>query len=188
MTENTTLYCANHPGVETALRCNRCDKPICPKCAVRSPVGYSCKECVKKQQKVFDTAVWTDYLVVFFLGGLFSFLGGLAILLITSIIWGYVVFFIAPAIGIFIGNLMRRIVRSHSRNLNYTFLAAMIAGPLPSFLFLGLGALAVTLFSGNFEIMSAFAMFGPLLWQVVYLVLAVPTAYAQFAGIQLFRS
>ncbi len=57
MTETQhSTYCANHPTVETTLRCNRCDKPICPKCAVKSPVGYRCRECVKSQQKIFDTA------------------------------------------------------------------------------------------------------------------------------------
>lgn len=188
MTENTVLYCANHPTVETALRCNRCEKPICPKCAIKSPVGYRCPECVKKQQKVFDTAVTSDYLIAFFLGGFLSFLGGLAVLLITSIIWGFFIIFIAPAIGVFIGNLMRRIIRRHSPKLNYTFAAALILGPLPFFLFLGLGSLLMAVFGGNFDIMSAFVMFSPLIWQIVYLVLAVPSAYAQFSGIQLFKS
>ena len=50
------IYCANHPAVETTLRCNRCGKPICAECAVRTPTGYRCKECVRGQQKIFDTA------------------------------------------------------------------------------------------------------------------------------------
>ncbi|MDZ7728538.1 MAG: hypothetical protein U5Q44_10310 [Dehalococcoidia bacterium] len=32
-------------GVETALRCGRCDQPICPRCMVMSPVGARCKTC-----------------------------------------------------------------------------------------------------------------------------------------------
>ena len=48
------MYCANHPTVETTLRCNRCEKPICAKCAVLTPTGYRCKECIKEQQKIFD--------------------------------------------------------------------------------------------------------------------------------------
>ena len=39
---NAPTYCANHPGVETSLRCNKCGKPICAKCAVRTPTGYRC--------------------------------------------------------------------------------------------------------------------------------------------------
>ena len=47
------LYCINHPTVETYLRCNKCGAPICPKCAVRTEVGYSCRACINRQQQVF---------------------------------------------------------------------------------------------------------------------------------------
>ena len=47
------MYCVNHPDVETYLRCNKCGRPICPKCAVRTPVGYRCRDCVQAHQQVF---------------------------------------------------------------------------------------------------------------------------------------
>jgi hypothetical protein len=54
MSETTTThYCYYHPNVETELRCNKCGKYICPKDAVRTPVGYRCKSCVKEQQDIF---------------------------------------------------------------------------------------------------------------------------------------
>ena len=28
-----TLYCVNHPNTPTTLRCSRCEKPICLRCA-----------------------------------------------------------------------------------------------------------------------------------------------------------
>lgn len=37
--------CSYHPNVLTGLRCSRCGKPICPQCAVRTPVGLRCPEC-----------------------------------------------------------------------------------------------------------------------------------------------
>lgn len=37
--------CSYHPKVMTGLRCNRCGKPICPQCAVRTPVGFRCPDC-----------------------------------------------------------------------------------------------------------------------------------------------
>lgn len=37
--------CSHHPKVLTLLRCSRCGKPICPLCAVRTPVGMRCPEC-----------------------------------------------------------------------------------------------------------------------------------------------
>ena len=43
--EPGVLYCANHPNVQTNLRCSRCGKPICARCRVATPVGYRCYEC-----------------------------------------------------------------------------------------------------------------------------------------------
>jgi hypothetical protein len=41
------MRCAYHPDVETNLRCGKCDKPICPKCMVQTPVGARCPDCAK---------------------------------------------------------------------------------------------------------------------------------------------
>ena len=76
MSENPEiLYCANHPNVETTLRCNRCEKPICARCAVLTPTGYRCKECVRGQQKQFDTAKWMDYPLTIVISALLAFIG-----------------------------------------------------------------------------------------------------------------
>lgn len=40
--------CAFHPNVETNVRCVECDRPICPKDFVSTPVGYKCKECARQ--------------------------------------------------------------------------------------------------------------------------------------------
>ena len=39
--------CAFHPGVETEVRCTECERPICPKDMVPTPVGYKCRECAR---------------------------------------------------------------------------------------------------------------------------------------------
>lgn len=57
------LFCVNHPGTPTVLRCNKCGSPICVRCAVQTPVGYRCKNCVRNQQAVFYTAFWYDYVI-----------------------------------------------------------------------------------------------------------------------------
>lgn len=49
-TQSTTypsgqVPCSYHPNVMTGLRCSRCGKPICPSCAVRTPVGLRCPDC-----------------------------------------------------------------------------------------------------------------------------------------------
>ncbi|MGE0598485.1 MAG: J domain-containing protein [Dehalococcoidia bacterium] len=43
----TVVRCARDPEVETALRCSRCDTPICPKCMVMTPVGARCRDCAR---------------------------------------------------------------------------------------------------------------------------------------------
>lgn len=41
------LFCYRHPDRETYVRCGRCDRPICPRCAMQGPVGFRCKTCGK---------------------------------------------------------------------------------------------------------------------------------------------
>lgn len=43
----SVVMCPKDAGVETALRCSRCETPICPKCLVQTPVGARCKECAR---------------------------------------------------------------------------------------------------------------------------------------------
>lgn len=73
----TTLTCAFHPNRETQLRCNRCNKPICIKCATHTPTGYRCPECIRSQQKAFVTARWYDSIIAGLISGVIVFIGSL---------------------------------------------------------------------------------------------------------------
>lgn len=48
-TEET--FCYGHPDTPTRLRCTRCDKPICGRCAVPASVGQHCVWCVAEDRK-----------------------------------------------------------------------------------------------------------------------------------------
>jgi hypothetical protein len=167
------MYCANHPDVETSLRCNKCGKPICAKCAVRTPTGYRCKECVRGQQKIFDTALWYDYLLGSLIAAVLGFLASLLASLINGLgILGWILIVIgAPTAGVIIAEGVRLATRKHrSRPLFITISAAVAVGALPIILF--------SLFTGNF--------FG-LIFQGIYLFIAVPVVYARLSGIQMNR-
>ena len=156
-TASDTIYCANHPDRETGLRCNRCGKPICPECAVRTSVGYRCRECVKGQQKVFETAVWYDYAVAGVVAAVLSGVGGG---LISRL--GFFVIFLAPVVGGAIAEAIRWAVRRRrSRYLGYAAVGGAVLGMLPMFLLVGL------------------------LWPGLYLLLSASTLYYRLMGIRI---
>lgn len=43
--------CYRHTGRETWIRCQRCDKSICPDCMRDAAVGFQCPDCVKEANK-----------------------------------------------------------------------------------------------------------------------------------------
>jgi hypothetical protein len=174
MTQTTeTLYCYVHPNRETSLRCNNCNRPICAQCAVRTPTGYRCRECVKGQQRVFNTSEWYDYVFGFAVAVLLSAVAAFLVTLIGGI--GFFGWFLiaagAPTAGVFIAEGVRMVTRKRrSRPLFMTVVAGVVLGALPVIL--------VQVFR--------FDMFG-ILFQIIYLVIAVPVVYSRLSGIQLFR-
>lgn len=170
-TGQNTLYCENHPNFETTLRCNRCDKPICAKCAVLTETGYRCTECVRAQQKTFDTATWIDYILAIGIAVIMAYIGSL----ITSRI-GFFTIFLAPIAGIVIAEVIRFAIRRRrsKRLFRATAAATAFGGLLPILSLLALTGLTIGL-TGLFYF----------IWPVVYTVLVTSTVYYRLAGIQL---
>jgi hypothetical protein len=130
--DDQVLYCANHPSVETMLRCNRCGKPICTRCAVQTPVGYRCKQCVGQQQATFFSGGPADYVIG---GAIALVLGGIAAYLITLLGAWFFALILGPTVGIGIAEAVRLAVRRRrSRYLWAVAAGAMIVGALPALL------------------------------------------------------
>lgn len=49
--QDDQLYCYGHPKEPTRLRCTRCERPICGRCAIPASVGQHCPECVAEARK-----------------------------------------------------------------------------------------------------------------------------------------
>jgi hypothetical protein len=177
------FYCANHPNRETTLRCNRCEKPICTQCAILTPTGYRCKECVRGLQKVFDNTVWYDHLIGFLGAAVLSGVASLIISLISGFFYGILVIFAAPAAGALIARGVQAMLRKHrSRPLFLTVAAGVVFGALPMILVQATSILfAFGLRGGGGSIFS----FLPLIWQIVYLAIATPAVYRRLSGLAL---
>jgi hypothetical protein len=177
MTEvDLVVHCANHPNVETSLRCNRCEKPICFKCARQVPTGYKCDDCVRGIQKTFETTHWYDYPLAFVLAGTLSFIGAI---IATSFI-AFLTIFLAPVAGTIIAEVVRKVVnRRRSLRLFRLTALATVLGALPLIL-LSLIPLFSGLAGGNISLWGLL----PLMWRVLYAFLATSTAYYRLSGIQ----
>lgn len=173
-----TLVCANHPDRQTGLRCNRCGKPICSECAVHTPVGYRCPECVRQQQKVFETARPWDLPVAFIVAALG--VGAATWLLAFLGFWGIL---LAPVVGGGLGEVVRWSVRRRrSRRLPTVAVAGGVLGMLPALLPpLAVDGLALVQGAGAQGLQALFGALFPL----IYGVLLVSAIYYRLRGIRL---
>jgi hypothetical protein len=173
MTDTTINYCYVHPTRESSLRCKRCERYICTSCARSTPTGYMCRECVRSHQKSFDTSEWYDFILGFITAGLLSGVGSFLVTLIGG--FGFFGWFIilggSPLAATAIAESVRYATRRHrSRPLFITCAAGVIAGALPAIIFQSLT-------------MNIFGV----VFQVIYLIIAVPFVYTRLSGIRFSR-
>ena len=160
---------------EITLRCSKCGKPITPAEAIQTPIGYRCSDCVRTQQKVFDTSKPLDYLWGFIIAVVGSFVTSYIIRMI-----GFFTILLAPAAGVGIAEAVRLVIKKRrSKRLFQLVAAGIVLGGLPLILVF-LSNLVLGLQSGSGP-MSFFSLL-PLGYQVLYLVLAVPSAYYRLSG------
>lgn len=126
--EEETHYCAVHPDKETELRCNKCGRYMCAQCAVATPIGYRCRQCVRQVEDRFFNVAEYDYPLAFGVAAGLSMIGGA--------IFSYVQFLLAAIfIGIFAGGaiaqaIMRTVQRRRGRYMAEFATAGVIVGGL----------------------------------------------------------
>ena len=178
-----TLYCYIHPNRPTTLRCNRCERPICAEDAVLTPTGYRCRNCVREQQKKFDTAQWYDYIVAFIVAAICSGITSVLVFFASQFFYGIAVLFLAPGAGVVIGNLVLRFIKNRrSRALFLTSAIGIVAGAVPALLLFALPILLSFLSGAPGDGLGTIL---PAIWEVVYLFMAVPAAYTQISGLRI---
>ncbi len=129
-------FCAQHPERETSLRCNRCDRYMCPACAVQTPVGYRCRECVREQEDRFFSGTNADYVLVFAV----SAVGAALAQLLIGLIGGFLILAIllaVPAGGVIATLALQLSGRRRGRWSGHVAAAGVVAGSLLFALFLG---------------------------------------------------
>lgn len=166
--DDEVLFCHWHPQTETTLRCYQCGKPICAKCAQRTPVGYICPECRRGRKQRFNQARSLDYV----LAGIASLvLGSLASIIPLLGSWWFALF-LSPLAGTLISEIVWRLVgRRHGEYLWLVVDAGIILGAMPA-LVMGLLQLT-TLMQGNF-----WGFQGLLVW-LIHVAMAVGAATAR---------
>ncbi|NLN69557.1 MAG: hypothetical protein GX142_02045 [Chloroflexi bacterium] len=166
----------NHHHEEAiTLRCNRCGKPISPSEAILTPTGYRCSDCVRQQQKVFDTSQPLDYILGFIIALVLSLLGSW----LTSLI-GFFTVLLAPAAGVGIAEAVRLVTkRRRSKRLFRLVARGIILGGVPISVFM----LINLFFSLRMAAFNPFSLLR-LGYQILYLILAVPSANYRLSGNQ----
>ncbi len=139
------MYCYRHPHTETALRCGKCDRPICVRCVVQHPVGIRCPECARaRRTPTFDvTPVYYARAVAAAVG---VGVGGVIALLLLSFLLSplglagfYLRWFALVGVGYLMGSGVNWAVnRKRSRGLQWVAGVGVVATFLVVSPFLGL--------------------------------------------------
>lgn len=154
--EDDIHYCEKHPDRDTELRCNRCDRYMCIDCAVRTPVGYTCVDCIRGHEDKFYNSSQLDYIIV----GVVTAIAGAIGAYVVGLVGLFFAFIIAPAVGGMVGQLALSLTgRRRGRYSGYICAGGVLVG-----------ALIVFPLSPSFDFIEL----------LLYLALATSAAYASF--------
>jgi len=165
--EDYELVCYRHPNRPTSLRCYNCGKPICSSCAIKTPVGYSCPDCIREKEDIFFNAKPTDYIIAPAIGLVLSLVAGylVARFSLGGGFFTYIIlFFVGGFVGRIIGQLSKQAIgRRRGRYLPQIMVLMLILGTavwlLPYILLGGFGSLILFLGPGIFLFVAGGALY-----------------------------
>jgi hypothetical protein len=155
-------YCKRHPGVESNLRCSRCNDLICPKCLVHTPVGARCPDCARlRVNPAFDVSGGIAALATASAVGVSAAAWGLYFILVS---WagglGFLLWLVAPlGIGYAAAEAAYRSAgyRRHPR-LQWISGGSVVAGFVIAFLVVAVLGSSRDLFPGLFQALARYAL------------------------------
>jgi hypothetical protein len=123
------LFCYRHPDRETWVRCGRCEKPICTRCAMQGPVGFRCRDCGKPVRDPM-----TSFTPVQLLGGLAASFGGGLVAAFISGRFGFLALFVAFfAGGVIVEAITRVTGYKMGAKMDFIVYGGIIAGAVVAF-------------------------------------------------------
>jgi len=102
----TVTYCKRHPSVETRLTCSTCGDPICPKCAVPTPVGQKCPDDARLPRGARARGRPRQYAKAIAVGLVAALLGAVVLRLIFGNV-GFATWLLSFGVGYGIGRSVR---------------------------------------------------------------------------------
>ncbi|WP_420631631.1 B-box zinc finger protein [Candidatus Leptofilum sp.] len=165
--EEFELACYRHPNRPTSLRCYNCGKPICSSCAIKTPVGYSCPDCIREKEEIFFNATTLDYVIAPAIGLVLSLIAGYLVSRF-AIRGGFIVYigalFLGGIVGRIIGQFSKQAIgRRRGRYLPHVMVAMLVLGTavwlLPILIFAGFGSLFAFIGPGIFLFVAGGALF-----------------------------
>jgi hypothetical protein len=142
------MTCARHQTIETTLRCSKCETPICPKCAILTPVGYRCPDCGKERSSTQGGPILRQFLC-----GTIGGIAGFFIAYFAPMKFAILMIFAAILIGSITGQMIWRLLGRR---------ASALAGAMTALGFLMGGTLAPIVSQITSEAMNAQNVFGQL--------------------------
>lgn len=170
------LRCAAHPKTETYLRCGKCEKPICPRCMIQTPVGARCRSCAGlRRLPMFDVRPM-DLARGFFSAVAAGAAGGVALMYVSAMPGvGFFGFILMALLGYGVGEAASAAARRRrGRSLGWATVLALpiglVIGRAGFFMLVG-GAPAAL------AIPAAVGMLVAPIWSVLLVGLAMWIAY-----------